>query len=104
MVTDRLAKGHVLRCKRAPFTTQKGIFYNAKDALLKRKRCPIEKLFGFCFTITGIFYLGFTYPLDNRTTVIKQQKQISRICLPHPFESSTGIIHPRFQGTDLNRQ
>ena len=92
------------QCKRAPFTTQKGIFYNAKDALLKRKRCPIEKLFEFCFTITGIFYLGFTYPLDNRTTVIKRQKQISTICLPHPFESSTGIIHPRFQGTDLNRQ
>ena len=54
--------------------------------------------------MTGIFYLGLTYPLDNRTTVLKLQKQISTICLPHPFESSTGIIHPRFQGTDLNRQ
>jgi len=30
-----LLKGRLLHIKRAPFTMQKGIFYNAKDALLK---------------------------------------------------------------------
>jgi len=30
-----IAKGRLLHLKRAPFTTQKGIFCNAKDALLK---------------------------------------------------------------------
>ena len=42
-----VAKGHLLHIKRAPFTKQKGIFYNAKDALLKfnkefilQKRAP----------------------------------------------------------------
>jgi len=30
-----IAKGHLLPCKRASFTTQKGVFYIAKDALLK---------------------------------------------------------------------
>ncbi|GEM_PF-1124664 len=30
-----VVKGRLLHIKRAPFTMQKGIFYNAKDALLK---------------------------------------------------------------------
>ena len=30
-----IAKGRLLHLKRAPFTTQKGIFCNAKDHLLK---------------------------------------------------------------------
>ena len=30
-----IVKGRFLHIKRAPFTMQKGIFYNAKDALLK---------------------------------------------------------------------
>ena len=42
MVTKRLVKEHVLPCKRASFTTQKGIFYIAKGALLECKRRPIK--------------------------------------------------------------
>ena len=50
MVTKRLVKGHVLPCKRASFTTQKGIFYIAKGALLECKRRPIKNERGINFT------------------------------------------------------
>ena len=50
MVTKRLVKEHVLPCKRASFTTQKGIFYIAKGALLECKRRPSEKRMGFFLT------------------------------------------------------
>ena len=43
-------KGHVLRCKRAPFTPQKGVFCIAKDALLECKRRPIKNERGINFT------------------------------------------------------
>ena len=33
-----VVKGRLLHIKRAPFNTQKGIFYNAKDALLKTNK------------------------------------------------------------------
>ena len=43
VVTNRLAKGHLLLCKRAPFTTQKGTFCIAKCALLENKKCSIGR-------------------------------------------------------------
>ena len=50
IVTDGLVKGHVLHCKRAPFTMQKGIFYNAKGRLLQCKRRPFKSRYVICFT------------------------------------------------------
>jgi len=38
MVINRLVKGHVLPCKGASFTLQKGTFYSAKGHLLEGKR------------------------------------------------------------------
>ena len=43
MVTGRLVKGHLLHLKRASFTCQKGIFYNAKGALLEGERWSLKK-------------------------------------------------------------
>ena len=37
-----VVKGHLLRCKRAPFTHQKGMFCNAKGRLLHGKRACID--------------------------------------------------------------
>jgi len=37
-----LVKGHVLPCKRASFTLQKGTFYIAKGHLLEGKRGSFE--------------------------------------------------------------
>jgi hypothetical protein len=38
MITKGKVKGRLLRCKRAPFEVQKGIFYHAKGHLLEVKR------------------------------------------------------------------
>jgi len=49
-VTNRLVKGRLLHCKRASFTHQKGMFYNAKEHLLESKRWSLKKQKGFYFT------------------------------------------------------
>ena len=41
-VTEVVLKGALLRCKRAPFTHQKGIFYHVKGRLLEGKRASIK--------------------------------------------------------------
>jgi len=50
MVIKRLVKGHLLHFKRASFTTQKGTFYNAKDALLEGERWSFKNQRGVYFT------------------------------------------------------
>ena len=52
-----VVKGHVLRCKRAPFTHQKGIFYIAKGALLDCKRGSFKKQLGIFFTKQHVIFL-----------------------------------------------
>ena len=42
VVMNELVKGHVLPCKRASFTLQKGTFYIAKGHLLEGKRGSFE--------------------------------------------------------------
>ena len=41
-VTEELAKGHLLPCKRASFALQKGTFYHAKGHLLEGERRPFK--------------------------------------------------------------
>ena len=53
MVTNRLVKGHLLQCKRASFTHQKGMFYHAKGRLLQCKRCPFKIQLRISFTKIG---------------------------------------------------
>ena len=59
MVTDRLVKDTLLPFKRCPFARQKGIFYNAKGALLECKRAPIEMLMCIYY-----YKIGFLSPCD----------------------------------------
>gem|GEM_PF-483673 len=51
-VTNRLVKGALLHCKRAPFTHQKGMFCNAKGHLLPCNMPPIT------FEKTKKFYIS----------------------------------------------
>ena len=61
-----IVKDALLQCKRASFTPQKGIFRNAKGALLECKRRPIKNERVNSFTKRIIFVL---YP--RRISILK---------------------------------
>ena|GEM_PF-1102909 len=62
MVTCRLVKGHLLHLKRASFTCQKGIFYNAKGALLEGERWSLKKEEDFSLQKVGnVFFRTYMF-------------------------------------------
>ena len=69
MVTKRVVKGHLLHFKRASFTTQKGTFYNAKDALLEGERWSFKNQRGVYFTKEVVSYPPITCLLRLITTL-----------------------------------
>ena len=75
-----IVKGHVLHCKRAPFTPQKGIFYIAKGALLDCKRGSFKKQFGIFFTKQHIIFL--------RNNINSTLETTTKENLNHPTYSS----------------
>ena len=62
MVTCRLVKGYLLHLKRASFTCQKGIFYNAKGALLEGERWSLKKEEDFSLQKMGnVFFRTYMF-------------------------------------------
>ena len=74
-----IVKGHVLHCKRASFTRQKGTFYIAKGHLLQHKRRPFKNQLGKYFTKRAFIPFGIH-------TLLRPKRPIKQIHSPtfHP--------------------
>ena len=62
MIADSILKGALLKFKRAPFACQKGIFYNAKGALLTCERWSLKKQEDFSLQKVGnVFFRTYMF-------------------------------------------